>query len=116
MLYTGTFSKMLAPGLRVGFLVADGPVHAALVERKRLLDVATSNVLQRAVEAYVTVGRYQAHLRRTVRLYRRRRDAMLQALRRHLPSLELTPPRGGSVPLGPTPGRSLVSQAAPAGA
>ena len=95
VLYAGTFSKMLAPGLRVGFLLADGPVHAALIERKRLLDLASSNVLQRAVEAYVTVGRYQAHLRRTVRLYRRRRDAMLQALGRHLPSLELTPPRGG---------------------
>jgi len=95
VLYTGTFSKMLAPGLRLGFLLADGPVHAALVERKRLLDVATSNVLQRAVEAYVTVGRYHTHLRRTVRLYRRRRDAMVQALRRHLPSLGLTPPRGG---------------------
>jgi GntR family transcriptional regulator/MocR family aminotransferase len=95
VLYAGTFSKMLAPGLRVGFLVADGPVHAALVERKRLLDLATSSVLQRTVEAYVTVGRYQTHLRRTVRLYRRRRDAMLQALRRHLPFLELSPPRGG---------------------
>ena len=95
VLYTGTFSKMLAPGLRVGFLVADGPVHAALVERKRLLDVATSNVLQRAVEAYVTVGRYQTHLRRIVRVYRRRRDTMLQALHGHLPSLELEPPRGG---------------------
>ncbi len=95
VIYTGTFSKMLAPGLRVGFLVADGPVQAALVERKRLLDIATSNVLQRTVEAYVTVGRYQTHLRRTVRLYRRRRDAMVQALHRHLPSLELTAPRGG---------------------
>jgi GntR family transcriptional regulator/MocR family aminotransferase len=95
VLYAGTFSKMLAPGLRVGFLVADGPVRAALVERKRLLDVATSAVLQRAVEAYVTVGRYESHLRRTVRLCRRRRDAMLQALGRHLPSLELVPPRGG---------------------
>jgi GntR family transcriptional regulator / MocR family aminotransferase len=95
VLYTGTFSKMLAPGLRVGFLVADGPVRAALVERKRIVDVATSSVLQRAVEAYVTVGRYRTHLRRTVRLYRHRRDAMVEALQRHLPSLELVPPRGG---------------------
>ncbi len=95
VLYAGTFSQLLAPGLRIGFLVADGPVHAALVDRKRLLDVATSNVLQRAVHAYVTVGRYHAHLRRTVRECRRRRDAMLAALGRHLPVLQLEPPRGG---------------------
>jgi len=95
VLYTSTFSKMLAPGLRVGFLVAEGPVRSLLVEHKRLLDLATSNLLQRAVEAYVTVGRYQAHLRRTVRVYRRRRDAMVEALHHHLPELELTPPRGG---------------------
>jgi GntR family transcriptional regulator / MocR family aminotransferase len=95
VLYTSTFSKALAPGLRVGFVLAEGPVHGALVERKRLHDVATSSLLQRAVEAYVTVGRYQAHLRRTVRRYRRRRDALVEALGRHLPGLELTPPRGG---------------------
>jgi GntR family transcriptional regulator / MocR family aminotransferase len=92
-------------GKRIGFLLADGPVHAPLAERKRQLDVPTSNVLQRAVEAYVTVGRSRSHLRRP--LCRWRCDATLHALERHLPVLEIVPLRGGlfvwaKLPAGPS--------------
>ncbi len=86
VIYVSTFSKMLMPGLRVGFLVASGPVYEQLVARKRAEDLASSNLLQRALEAYITVGRYQAHLRRACQVYRRRRDAMLAALKRYLPA------------------------------
>jgi GntR family transcriptional regulator/MocR family aminotransferase len=96
VIYTSTFSKMLMPGLRVGFLVAEGPVYEWLVNHKRVTDLATSNLIQRALEAYVTVGRYQAHLRRTRRVYHQRRDAMLQAIERYLPAeVHTTPPQGG---------------------
>jgi GntR family transcriptional regulator/MocR family aminotransferase len=96
VIYTSTFSKMLMPGLRVGFVVAEGPFHERLVERKRVSDLATSNLIQRALESYVTVGRYQAHLRRTRRVYGRRRDCMLQAIDRFLPSgVHVTSPQGG---------------------
>jgi GntR family transcriptional regulator/MocR family aminotransferase len=96
VLYTSTFSKMLMPGLRVGFLVAEGPAYGRLVAHKRVTDLATSNLIQRALEAYVTVGRYQAHLRRTRRVYCKRRDVMLQAIERFLPAdVYVTPPQGG---------------------
>ncbi len=96
VIYTGTFSKMLMPGLRAGFLVADGPVYAALAACKRTNDLATSNLMQRALDAYLTVGRYQAHLRRSCRIYGRRRDAMLAAIRRYLPGwVSVDPPQGG---------------------
>jgi GntR family transcriptional regulator / MocR family aminotransferase len=85
VIYASTFSKMLMPGLRVGFLAADGPVYASLVKYKHVNDLTTSNLHQRALEAYVTVGRYQAHLRRTCLLYRKRRDAMIEAIHRCLP-------------------------------
>lgn len=96
VIYVSTFSKMLMPGLRVGFIVADGPVYGDLVKFKRVNDLATSSLIQRALEDYVTVGRYQAHLRRSCGIFRKRRNAMLEAITRHLPAgVRLDPPQGG---------------------
>lgn len=96
VIYVSTFSKMLMPDLRIGFLVADGPVYDALLKRKCLSDLATSNLLQRSLDDYLSVGRYQAHLRRSCRIYRKRRDAMLKAIEEHLPhEVRLTSPKGG---------------------
>ncbi|HEX2981227.1 MAG TPA: PLP-dependent aminotransferase family protein, partial [Anaerolineaceae bacterium] len=96
VIYVSTFSKMLMPGLRVGYLLADGPVYDALLNFKRVNDLATSNLVQRALEDYVTVGRHQAHLRRSCQVYRKRRDAMLQAIHRHLPArVRANNPLGG---------------------
>jgi GntR family transcriptional regulator/MocR family aminotransferase len=96
VIYVSTFSKMLMPGLRVGFLVADGPVYESLLGFKRLSDLATSTLIQRALEAYVTVGRYQAYLRRSCQVFRKRRDAMLAAVDRHLPAgVSFDTPQGG---------------------
>jgi GntR family transcriptional regulator/MocR family aminotransferase len=96
VIHVSTFSKMLMPGLRVGFLVADGPVYDALVKFKRVNDLATSSLIQRALHDYVTVGRYQAHLRRSSQIFRKRRDAMLAALQRFLPGrLQFETPQGG---------------------
>jgi GntR family transcriptional regulator/MocR family aminotransferase len=96
VIHISTFSKMLMPGLRVGFLVADGPVYNSLLDFKRLSDVATATLIQRALEAYVTVGRYQAYLRRACQIFRIRRDAMLAAIDRYLPAgVSVEPPQGG---------------------
>jgi GntR family transcriptional regulator/MocR family aminotransferase len=96
VLYVSTFSKMLMPGLRVGFVVAEGPIHRVLVHAKRAHDLASCNLVQRAVCEYVTIGRYQTHLRRSGRACHRRRDAMVDAMRRFLPvDVEVDPPRGG---------------------
>lgn len=96
VIYISTFSKMLMPGLRVGFLAAEGPIYERLVEAKRVTDMASNNLIQRALDAYVTVGRYQAFLRRSCQRYRQRRDAMSQAIQRYLPrDVGFTPPQGG---------------------
>jgi len=95
VLYAGTFSKLLMPGLRVGYLVADGPIGRRLVEAKQVTDLGTSMLLQRALDRFVTVGRYQANLRRAGRLYRERRDTLRAALAEHLPDAGFAPPAGG---------------------
>ena len=96
VIYVSTFSKMLAPGLRLGFLAADGPVYERLVACKQAYDLATSNLIQRALEAYITVGRYQAHLRRACQVYGNRRDAMITALSKYLPAeVSWIKPQGG---------------------
>ena len=96
VIYTGTFSKMLMPGLRVGFLVAEGPVFQRLVALKRVSDLTISTLMQRTLDAYVNVGQYQRHVRRSCRLYRQRRDAMVAAIRHYLPpAVHIDPPQGG---------------------
>lgn len=96
VIYVSTFSKMLMPGLRVGFIVADGPVFESLLNFKRLSDLATSTLIQRALDAYVNVGRYQAYIRRSSQLFRKRRDVMLAAIKQHLPKgISFDEPRGG---------------------
>ncbi len=95
VIYTSTFSKMLLPGLRVGFLVAEGPVYEKLVNQKKIHDLATSNLMQRALEDYISIGRYQSHLRRSCLVYRKRRDVMLQAVKSHLPAATVNSPQGG---------------------
>jgi len=96
VIYASTFSKMLMPGLRVGFLMIEGPVYESLVNFKRVNDLATSTLIQRALDAYVTVGRYQAHLRRSCQIFRKRRDAMVMAINKQLPaSVQFDTPQGG---------------------
>jgi len=96
VIYVSTFSKMLMPGLRVGFLAAEGPIYECLVNFKHVSDLAASTLVQRALEAYVTVGRYQSHLRRSCQIFCRRRDAMVSAVRRYLPArAHFEVPQGG---------------------
>jgi len=96
VIYAGTFSKMIMPGLRLGFLVADGPIFQRLLHEKWVNDLTTSTLIQRTLDEYVTVGRYQTHLRRSCRSNRIRRDAMLSAIRRYLPrEIHCPAPQGG---------------------
>jgi GntR family transcriptional regulator/MocR family aminotransferase len=96
VIYVSTFSKMLVPGLRVGFIVADGPVYESLLNYKRLSDLATSTLIQRALDAFVTIGRYQTYLHRSSQTFRKRRDAMLKAIKSYMPTkISFDIPSGG---------------------
>lgn len=96
VIYTSTFSKMLMPDLRIGYIISEGPIYKSLVHLKCLNDLATSNLFQRALDAYLSIGRYQSHLRKTIRIYRKRRDCAIDTVGRVLKGKVIyTTPKGG---------------------
>ncbi|HEY6886983.1 MAG TPA: PLP-dependent aminotransferase family protein [Solirubrobacter sp.] len=86
--YAGTASKTLAPGLRLGWLVVPPRLVEAVSDAKRLADRGSPVLDQLAFADFLERGEFDRHLRRMRPLYRRRRDALLAALREHAPQLE----------------------------
>jgi GntR family transcriptional regulator/MocR family aminotransferase len=96
VLYIGTFSKILFPGLRLGWIVAPKPVVQRLAAAKQLADLHTSPLIQAAVHRFCEQGLLDRHLARLTAEYGRRRDALLTALRRRMPEgVSWTEPVGG---------------------
>jgi DNA-binding transcriptional MocR family regulator len=92
-----SFSKMLAPGLRLGWISAVRPIVEQLALIKQVVDPHTQNLSQLVVCALVENGTLDAHLATLRTEHRRRRDAMVQALRQHVPApqLRFSVPDGG---------------------
>lgn len=86
VLYLGSFSKIMAPGLRVGWVVAPPAVVQRLSILKQGGDLDVSNYAQRTLAAYLDEGPLDEHLDHLRREYGARRDAMLAALQAHLPA------------------------------
>jgi GntR family transcriptional regulator/MocR family aminotransferase len=88
VVYAGTASKTLAPGLRLGWLVSPPQLVADIVQAKALADRGSPVLDQLAFADFLLHGEFDRHRRRMRPLYRRRRDALLTALRERLPELE----------------------------
>jgi GntR family transcriptional regulator/MocR family aminotransferase len=86
----GTVSKTLAPALRLGWIVAPHDLAAELAGMKRLLDDFSPVLEQLTFAQFLASGQYYRHLRRARIVYRRRRDALYQALSRHLPAAKVS--------------------------
>ena len=94
--YLGSFSKIIAPALRLGWLVAPESLVPKLTVVKEAEDLESSALMQRAVAAYLEAGHLPDHLQELRREYGRRRDTMLAALQRHFPvGSWWTKPSGG---------------------
>ena len=86
VLYVGSFSKILAPALRAGWLVVPESLIPKLSIVKEASDIDTTTFSQHVVNAYLEAGHLPAHLSLLRREYGARRDAMLRALEEHFPA------------------------------
>jgi 2-aminoadipate transaminase len=96
VLYLGTLSKILSPGIRIGWVAAPPPVLEKIGLGKQAADLCTSTLSQYFVREYFAEGRWLDYVADLVRIYRDRRDAMLDAIERHFPEQSVwTRPEGG---------------------
>ncbi len=96
VIYASTFSKILSPGVRLGWTLAPAPVLAKMNIGKQASDLCSSSISQYFVSAYFDSGPWEDYVRSLIEIYRRRRDVMLDALAEHFPrEAHWTHPRGG---------------------
>ncbi|MEO3977478.1 PLP-dependent aminotransferase family protein [Streptomyces sp. CAU 1734] len=88
--YSGSVSKSLAPGLRLGWLLVPPRLMDEVVERKRTMDLGNPALDQALLADFIARGGYDRQLRRCQRAYRERRDALVRALGEHLPGTEVS--------------------------
>ena len=86
VVFIRSFSKTVIPGLRVGCIVAHGPVMARLIEAKLVMDRFTSPLIQRTLWRYLSSKQYARDLRLAKETYRRRRDTVLRVLEASIPA------------------------------
>jgi len=96
VMYLGSFSKVLAPGFRVGFAHGPADLISKMALAKQGVDLFTNGFGQRVAERYLSLGLMKKHLPKIRKLYRRKRDVMLQTLEDTWPdNTEWTRPQGG---------------------
>jgi DNA-binding transcriptional MocR family regulator len=110
VLYFGTYSKKLMPSLRIGYLVCPPGLRDALFRLKQAMDLGTSALLQHALAEFLERGWLAAHLQTVRAEYRRRRDALEEGLRRHLPRwVRWKRPEAGMALWIPAPGLDVAA-------
>jgi 2-aminoadipate transaminase len=91
-----SLSKVVGAGLRIGWIGARGPVLERLTMLKNATDFHTATPIQYIVARYLATGGYDGQLERSLPYYRERRDALMEALERHLEGeYDADVPRGG---------------------
>lgn len=95
VIYIGSLSKSMAPGLRIGYIVAAPALIAELRALRRLMIRHPSSFIQRSLSLFVALGYHDAHLKRLAHAQKERGRLMLEALAKHAPQCTVTPLGGG---------------------
>ncbi len=96
VIYLSTFSKILAPGVRLAWVIAPAEVINKLVQAKQGADLHTATFNQMVAHEVGRGGFYDKHIKKICKVYRERRDVMLDALDEHMPpGVHWTRPEGG---------------------
>ena len=96
VIYVGSYSKIIAPGIRVGFVCAPEDITAKMTVAKQVSDVHTNLFFQMLVASFIERYDLDAHIARCAALYRGKRDILAGALRSRMgDKLEMTVPEGG---------------------
>lgn len=95
VIYIGSLSKSMAPGLRVGYIVAAPELITELRALRRLMIRHPSSFIQRSLSLFISLGYNDAHLKRLAQAQKERGALMLDALARHIPHCTVTPFSGG---------------------
>lgn len=91
--YLGTFSKLMAPGLRIGWVAAPSEMIARMIQLKS--DGGTCPLTQRIIVEFCKAGHLKTHIERVQQTYREHRDTMIAALHEELPQVTFRVPQGG---------------------
>lgn len=93
--YIGSFSKILAPSLRVGWIVASESIIEKLEIIKEGLDINTSTLSQKLINSFFIKGSLVKHLLKLKKEYKKKRDIMIESLKQYIPEMEFSIPKSG---------------------
>jgi GntR family transcriptional regulator/MocR family aminotransferase len=95
VIYIGSLSKSMAPGLRIGYIVAAPALIAELRALRRLMIRHPSSFIQRSLSLFISLGYNDAHLKRLAEAQKERGALMLDSLAHHAPQCKVSPLSGG---------------------
>ena len=97
VIFTASFSKTIAPGLRCGYCIADKEVIRKLTIGKQATDVHTSSLSQAIINEYLKKGLFEPHVESIKKVYKEKKDAMAEAIKKYMPcdKIKFTDPEGG---------------------